>query len=164
VPEGAFVLPGSYRLRLTAGGATVEQPLEVALDPRVKAAPGELAELLAFQRQVEAALARSTTLAEARSAAVAKLSAALAKEKSAGAKRKLEAAQAENDRLATTAEEDPARANEALASLASDLESVDAAPTSPQRQVLELYGAGIERFATKWQRYAKGTLARVVPR
>lgn len=35
--NGPMVLPGRYTLRLTAGGATHEQPLEVRMDPRVAA-------------------------------------------------------------------------------------------------------------------------------
>src|SRR6185295_18216934 len=38
LPQGAFVLPGRYEARLTAGGETLRQPFEVTLDPRVKAA------------------------------------------------------------------------------------------------------------------------------
>ncbi len=40
VPEptgGPMVVPGTYRLRLTADGTTVEQPLEIRIDPRVAA-------------------------------------------------------------------------------------------------------------------------------
>jgi photosystem II stability/assembly factor-like uncharacterized protein len=35
LPLGALVTPGSYKVRLTAGGRTFEQPLEVTMDPRV---------------------------------------------------------------------------------------------------------------------------------
>jgi hypothetical protein len=34
-PVGPFVHPGRYTVRLTAGGATVERPLDVRMDPRV---------------------------------------------------------------------------------------------------------------------------------
>ena len=36
-PQGPLVVPGSYRVRLTVGGQSYEQPLEVGSDPRVKA-------------------------------------------------------------------------------------------------------------------------------
>jgi len=98
-PEGAFVLPGAYTVRLTAGGRVVERPLEVVMDPRVGTSRDELVALLAFQTEVVAALSRAV---------------ALAGDDVAGA-----------ERLAGR-----------LASLAEDLESVDAAPTAAQREVL----------------------------
>jgi hypothetical protein len=41
-PRGPLALPGSYRARLTFDGRTVEQPLEVLPDPRVKSSPPAL--------------------------------------------------------------------------------------------------------------------------
>jgi photosystem II stability/assembly factor-like uncharacterized protein len=98
-PEGAFVLPGTYTVRLTKGRRTVERPLEVVLDPRVATSPEDLAALLAFQTEVTAALERAVALAGQEVA-------------------------------------DAGRVARRLASLAEDLESVDQAPTAPQREVL----------------------------
>ena len=42
-PRGPFVLPGSYTVRLSVDGGSLTQPLTVAMDPRVKATPAELA-------------------------------------------------------------------------------------------------------------------------
>ena len=104
-PQGAFVVPGTFEVRLTAGGQTVSQGLEVAMDPRVEVTSAELASLLALQEQITAGLARVVSLAnqtresggdiygEARS--IARI----------------------------------------LTSLASDLGSADAAPTEPQREL-----------------------------
>ena len=39
-PKGPWALPGTYTVRLTADGATMTQPLVVAIDPRVKATEG----------------------------------------------------------------------------------------------------------------------------
>ncbi len=154
LPEGAFVLPGNYLLRLSAGGKTSEQKLEVLLDPRVRVAAGELEELLAFQQEVEAAIAKSTQLAAARRSAVARLG-ELASSKASGSKKRIEKALAKNEKLVSAPEEDPEGANEALAALAGDLESIDAAPTAAQRQVFALYAEGIARFAAKWQSFSK---------
>jgi len=41
-PEGPWVLPGRYTVRLTANGDTHEQPLNVKLDPRVETPTAEL--------------------------------------------------------------------------------------------------------------------------
>jgi photosystem II stability/assembly factor-like uncharacterized protein len=64
-PEGAFVLPGKYEVRVVADGRTLRQPLTVVMDPRVTTSQRDLAVLLAFQREVEAELARSADLAAA---------------------------------------------------------------------------------------------------
>jgi hypothetical protein len=34
-PRGPWVVPGAYRVRLTAGGETFERPLTVRMDPRI---------------------------------------------------------------------------------------------------------------------------------
>ncbi|MBS1795351.1 MAG: glycoside hydrolase [Acidobacteria bacterium] len=42
VPEGPFVMPGKYTVRLTANGKTYTQPLSVKMDPRVSASAADL--------------------------------------------------------------------------------------------------------------------------
>jgi hypothetical protein len=106
LPQGAFVLPGGYEVRLTAGGSTASQPLTVAMDPRVETSPYDLEALLVFQSEVGAALGRAVELAD-----------------------RLEDA---TDEAAETARS----VAETLASLATDLESADAAPTAAQRALL----------------------------
>ncbi len=60
-PEGAFVTPGSYEVRLHAGGRVATEPLQVVMDPRVQVPAGALDELLSFQLEVAAALERAVT-------------------------------------------------------------------------------------------------------
>lgn len=109
-PEGAFVVPGTYTVRLVAGGLAVEQPLEVVMDPRVDVDADELAELASFQAEVALALERAVTLSE---------------EDVDGA----------------------SRVAGRLASLASDLEDTDAAPTAPQREVLRTLVGELDSLA-----------------
>jgi len=49
-PEGPFVVPGKYEVKLTAGGKTYTAPLEVKLEPRVKTSQADL------EKQLELAL------------------------------------------------------------------------------------------------------------
>lgn len=42
MPLGPWVMPGTYRVRLTVGGVASEQPLQVRMDPRVKTSAGDL--------------------------------------------------------------------------------------------------------------------------
>jgi photosystem II stability/assembly factor-like uncharacterized protein len=58
-PEGPLVLPGLYRLKLTAGGSSSTATLRVDLDPRVTVSPEALASQLDLSRRIDAALAMS---------------------------------------------------------------------------------------------------------
>jgi hypothetical protein len=51
-PEGPLVLPGDYAVRLTVAGRSYVQPLQVALDPRVRVAPAALAAQLRLALEV----------------------------------------------------------------------------------------------------------------
>src|SRR5262249_1690876 len=50
-PPGPWVQPGEYRVRLTVGDQTVEQPLTVKMDPRVKTPPEALAQQFELSMQ-----------------------------------------------------------------------------------------------------------------
>ncbi|MGD8383777.1 MAG: hypothetical protein PVF89_00075 [Lysobacterales bacterium] len=111
LPQGAFVLPGNYTVRISAGDITSSQPLEVVMDPRVKVSRDELASLLEFQQQVAAALQRVVALA-----------------KHGGADEDNEDGNVGGETIDSVAD--------ALTALATDLESADAAPTAAQRALL----------------------------
>jgi photosystem II stability/assembly factor-like uncharacterized protein len=55
-PLGAAVLPGPYKVVLTAGGKSYTQPLEIRMDPRVKTSPEELRRQFELDRKIAAAL------------------------------------------------------------------------------------------------------------
>ena len=97
------MVPGTFTVQLNAGGSTVSQQLEVAMDPRVETTVDELAALLEFQNEVAAALARVVDLAD----------------------NSQEEGGPTHDEARSIAR--------VLTSLASDLESSDALPTAPQR-------------------------------
>jgi photosystem II stability/assembly factor-like uncharacterized protein len=56
-PLGPLVLPGIYQLKLTAGGQTFAQPLEVKVDPRVRTSIEGLALQLKLARGIVTAMA-----------------------------------------------------------------------------------------------------------
>lgn len=58
-PEGPLVLPGTYELRLTAGGHTATASLRVEPDPRADVPAAALASQLALARRIDAAMAES---------------------------------------------------------------------------------------------------------
>jgi hypothetical protein len=157
-PQGAYVLPGSYEVRLTVDGTTLHQPLTVAMDPRVDVSTDALRALLGLQTEVAEALARSAELAEAKRGYEARLRAALQDPRAKSARREIDRGVAEIGRAATTREEDPERVNEVLTRIATDLEAIDAAPVEPQRQVVALYRAALGRFEARWRPLAAGLL------
>jgi len=126
LPEGAFVVPGTYTVKLIAGGTTVMRELEVMLDPRVEASQEDLVSLLSFQQAVKTELARAIALHE---------------EINAGNKEARAAAMADMPRKVT----------DALTSLAIDLEHVDAPPTSSQRELLEYEKRRFEQAENEWR-------------
>lgn len=60
-PPGPLVLPGDYRVRITADGVVREAPLTVRLDPRVRVATGDLE----LQAQASLQLLRAAEAAQA---------------------------------------------------------------------------------------------------
>ncbi|MCB9378847.1 MAG: hypothetical protein H6511_08815 [Holophagales bacterium] len=157
-PEGAFVLPGAYRVRLSAAGESVEQPLEVAMDPRVDVSLAELETLAAFQVEVEAAIGRSADVAEARDAAKRRLEAARAAPTARRLRFAIDAALTNIASLTPDRSSDPARINGTLTGLATDLEGADALPTAPQREVLAELSPAIRRFEAAWRGFDEKTL------
>jgi hypothetical protein len=158
-PAGAFVLPGRYEVRLSVDGVTRTSPLTVTRDPRVTVGAGELEGLLAFQKEVEAALAASAARHDESGAVAKRLRAALADPRAEREHAAIERALAELERVAGPADEHPDKVNRVLTALASDLESADAAPNGPQRDVLQTFRRNLERYEERWQRFAGTTLA-----
>jgi photosystem II stability/assembly factor-like uncharacterized protein len=111
LPDGAFVLPGKYTVRLSAGNKSTEQELTVVMDPRVTATDVELVELLSFQHEVAAVLQRTVELAG-------------------------ETKEPKEEHQAEPGVETPKSIAATLTALAIDLEHVDAPPTESQRAVL----------------------------
>ncbi|HEY5776506.1 MAG TPA: hypothetical protein VIS57_10490, partial [Xanthomonadales bacterium] len=125
LPEGAFVLPGTYTVRLTAGAQTITRTLDVVLDPRVDVTADDLASLLDFQQQVKAVLARAVSLHE-----------------------EIEAGNEEA--RASDVAKTPSKVAEALTALAIDLEHTDLPPTNSQRQLLEFQQQRFDQAENEW--------------
>lgn len=60
-PQGPLALPGTYTVRLTAGGKTLAAPLTVRIDPRVHATPADLQSLFAAQAKLAAMVSKSAS-------------------------------------------------------------------------------------------------------
>jgi hypothetical protein len=55
-PEGPAILPGEYKVALTANGKTYTQILRVQMDPRVKTSAGELAQQFDLETKIVGAM------------------------------------------------------------------------------------------------------------
>jgi hypothetical protein len=138
VPQGLLVPPGTYEVRLTVDDRTLTQPLTVVTDPRVRVTASELAQQRALYRELAETLA-----------ALAAVKAEVADEVS-----RPDARRSELDPL--TAE--LAAVAGVLAGLATDVESVDRAPTAAQREVLASCKERFEAARSRWQGRAKGVV------
>jgi len=161
LPQGLFVPPGKYEVRLTANGHTSSQPLTVAMDPRVKVAPADLAAQHDFYGALAQALERNTSALE-RITAIAdrlkKLDAELAGNAALQQTAKRVAADVDRYHAGTGEENLDAVAN-VLTAQVTDVESCDCAPTAPQREVFETYRKRLDAALAKWQALASGPLA-----
>ena len=126
LPEGAFVLPGSYTIKLTAGGRTITKTLNITLDPRVEVNGEELASLLDFQQQVAGVLRRAVALHE-------------------------EISDTNEEARATPVAGVPRKVARALTALAIDLEHTDSPPTSSQRELLDYETRRFDQAENEWK-------------
>jgi photosystem II stability/assembly factor-like uncharacterized protein len=62
-PEGPRVVPGTYTLKLTAGGKTLTTTVDVKLDPRVKLARAVVAKIAELEQRLAELVTRSSQLA-----------------------------------------------------------------------------------------------------
>ncbi|MGA2903953.1 MAG: hypothetical protein ABSD98_08985 [Candidatus Korobacteraceae bacterium] len=63
-PQGPFVVPGKYEVRLTIDGKTYTQPLTVEMDPRVKVTQAELKQQLDFAQKIDSLISLSYSFHE----------------------------------------------------------------------------------------------------
>jgi photosystem II stability/assembly factor-like uncharacterized protein len=160
LPQGIFVLPGRYEVRLKVDGLTLTQPLQVDADPRVEIELAELREQAELYGAVTRSLERATD-AHAEVEELGERLASLEKEvgSQAGTESLREAARSvrgEFERLRKSPESDVDSIGGALGSLATDLEAADAKGTVPQRQLGEECGARLEGALKRWEAFRSG--------
>jgi photosystem II stability/assembly factor-like uncharacterized protein len=69
VPEGVLVVPGTYRVRITANGTSIERPLTILMDPRVQISRADLAKQYALAQRLVTFMNRSEADVKAAKAA-----------------------------------------------------------------------------------------------
>ena len=163
--DGLWALPGQYTVKLTAGGQTYSQPLQIKADPRVQISPAALQQQFDLGRRIESQrmdIARvSTQAAGLRSRLTAVRGTA-----SGGVARSIDALIRQVDAVAGVKPEDnPANSigtpatdfssllflQGAYANLAASVESADAAPSSGKLQTLAKYQQILDAALAKWE-------------
>jgi photosystem II stability/assembly factor-like uncharacterized protein len=158
VPQGPLALPGDYTVRLLAGTAVLTAPLTIKMDPRVPAAPEDLAKLFSLESKLAAMTSSSSEASlEAHSLReqIAKLSAAKPPVP-APVKQSLAAMDKELAGLLAGGEgekKDPGLDDAAgeAGSLYEQVGQVDAAPTLAQQQAAEHAEEELAKVLRRWE-------------
>ncbi len=144
-PQGPQVLPGTYQLRLTVGGQTLTESVDVIMDPRVQVSREDLEKQFALEIEIVNGLQQDVkAIQEIRSLSArgmsdtAKKAAALLGEPQEQGRRPLR-------RQASLLE-----LNGVLTHLADVVDSADAAPTQQAREATEEALAQLKSLLAEW--------------
>jgi photosystem II stability/assembly factor-like uncharacterized protein len=166
-PQGPLVQPGHYTVRMTAGGQTLTQPLEVVLDPRVKdVKPEDLQKQFELAMQVRDAnsdLHRAVNQIRRYRAEIRALRQAF--ESDPGLKPVLAQAAVLDRKMAPVEEEliqvnmkgsegnlaFPNKLNEQLDSFSASVQAGDSAPTQQQYEVFKMLRGQLDQQLTAWK-------------
>ena len=164
-PQGATVLPGKYAIKLTAGGKTYTQPLEIRMDPRVKTTLEDLRRQFALDRKIAEALHHDFEALQQVRSLRAQLKSLISREKNAkfAALSKM-AAELDSKAagiagseggygaryLSTPEGRSMARLNGGFAALLSALDTADAAPTTQEVATFGELEKALEEQLAAW--------------
>jgi len=144
-PEGPLVLPGEYRLRLTAGGRTLTQTLRVVMDPRVQVADSALMSQLRLALEIWNAMGEQQALQNGARALGDQLRALAARRLDAPTRAARDAVQRAADSVARAAGAGD------FAGLETVVESADREPTQQAREVLAEERGRLSAATQRWQ-------------
>lgn len=165
-PEGMLVLPGTYRIRLTADGQTRESALHVVQDPRSKVSVGDMQQALTLSRFISLRLAKARQGYGEMTFVRSQIKETEEKLRSMQAPANVPA-NALTMQLKTlqTLDQEPGlkKCSSALGKIESDLEDSDSAPTESQRQVAHDYVTQIDQIWAGWSRF-RGSLLKSLNR
>ena len=160
VPLGAAVLPGQYKVVLTAGGKSYTQTLDIRLDPRVKTPPEDLRRQFELDRKIADALHRDyEALQQVRSlrAQLKALGSSSDAIKKAAADLEAKAAPIEGGEggygthyLSTPEGRSLSILNSGFGAVASALDTADAAPTTQQTAIFGELDKALAEQLSAW--------------
>jgi photosystem II stability/assembly factor-like uncharacterized protein len=174
-PQGPFVLPGKYEVRLTADGKTYQQPLTVEMDPRLKVTQAALQQQLDFAKKVDSLISLSYDFHESAAKLVAEAAARqTALDKNEQAATALQAVKDFNAKVLKIQGEQErgfggggkpkptfALMNSELAYLSETVDWADAAPTDAMHTAYHDYCQDLTKLAQQWSELIKQDLPEV---
>ncbi|MGB9404348.1 MAG: hypothetical protein WCA98_12475 [Candidatus Acidiferrales bacterium] len=164
-PRGALALPGTYQLRLTAGGKTYTQELELRADPRVKISDADLAKQFDLVTKLGDLLEQDDTavleirgvhseLVELRKRLESDDSAQPIRDAVDALDKKMTAVEDELIERQVTASEDmlnyPPELSSKLAHLQASVDSADAAPTQQEYDLAGEFEKRVGEEVAEW--------------
>jgi photosystem II stability/assembly factor-like uncharacterized protein len=168
VPQGPLVLPGTYTVRLTAGGKVLTAPLVVKMDPRVKATPAELLAMHTAETKL-AGLTSESAEAALEAHSLREQIAKLEKDAPAGVKASLDASDKQlasllDGKQKTSGSEEVPGLDEVSgedAGLYAQVGQVDAAPTVAQQKAAAHAGEETEEALRSWNKWKQSDLPKL---
>ncbi len=167
-PQGPLALPGSYTVRLTAGGKVLTAPLLIKMDPRVKTSPGDLIAMHAAESKL-AALCSSSAEAALEAHSLREQIAKLGENAPAALKSSLDgsdkqlAALLDGKETTATAEDVPGLDDVSGedAGLYAQVGQADAAPTAAQGKAVGRAAEETEEALRSWNKWKDGSLPKL---
>ena len=163
-PVGPLVLPGSYKIRLTADGQVLEAPLTIRMDPRVKTSEAGLQAELHLETRIASAVSESSEAVLQAISLQEQLQSDAAKA-GGSARNSIEALE---KKLSEVLGGDAAKPGEAgptlnavnsdLLSLYKEVEKADAEPTIAQEQAYERLQDQLRPALEKWEEFRRNRL------
>ncbi|AXC12624.1 Glycosyl hydrolase, BNR repeat precursor [Acidisarcina polymorpha] len=167
-PQGVLALPGTYTVRLTAGGKVLTSPFVLKMDPRVKASPADLTAVHTTESKL-AALTSSSAEAALEAHSLREQIAKLTKDAPAQLKESLKQS---DQQLETLLDGKPMKpASEEVpglddissedAELYNQVGQVDAAPTAAQQKAAAHAGEETEAALRQWNKWKQASLTKL---
>jgi photosystem II stability/assembly factor-like uncharacterized protein len=165
-PMGPLALPGKYTVRLTVEGQTYSAPLEVKMDPRVKATPEALQHQFAQQMHLSEMLSRSSeAVMQAHSVQSQLQKLSLQKQKGAPSKELDAVIHSITNLLEKAADGNAAEPRRALETLNNDigtlyglLGAADAPPTKAILQAIAAADTDLAADMKQWEQFKSAEL------
>jgi hypothetical protein len=163
--DGLWALPGEYTVKLTVGGQTYSQPLQIKADPRVQVSPQALQQQFDLARRIENQQMDIVRISSQAAGLRSRLTAARG-EASGSVSKSIDAVIKKIDEVAgVKPEENPANSigrpatdfaslrylYGAYANLDASVESADAAPSSDKTRALAKYQQVLDAALAKWE-------------
>ena len=169
-PQGALAVPGSYKVRLTAGGKVLTDSFQVKMDPRVQSTPAEIEALFRLETTLSALVSASSEAAlEAHSTReqLAGLLKATQPPLSSALKSSVDSLNKEVEEL-LSGNEQPSKDEPGLDAVAGGVGALyqqvgqaDAAPTVAQTKAAAHAEEEVSEIANKWRHIKNDSIPKV---